>query len=400
MIRTVLTTLLLGTAVMATAQDTCKFMMYNLLQFPNEKPGRISYLKEIVKEVEPDVFMVCELSNNAGSVTILTQALNTDGVGYYQRASFWDDGSLNNMLYYNTQKFKLYGEDTIACEPRFASVYKLLYKPALDQGDSISSTFIVVHLKAGSSDENARAIAARKIRRYIDNDLKGENVFLAGDFNIYSPTEGAFETFTKTGSYPLLDPINEIGEWSNDDYYARIHTQSTRTISFGGGSTGGLDDRFDWILMSEDVESGDNGAEYVFGSYKAFGNDGQHFNTAINIGTNKVVSSEIADALHEMSDHLPVVMDVAYSFTNSIDDISDESKYLIRPSQGTIQVVSTQNEDILEVSLYSINGQALSQKNASGVSILEIERPATPGLYLLKIKTRDGFVSKKLILRR
>lgn len=395
--RIALTALLLSVSVASIAQDTCQFMLYNLLQFPNEKPNRISYLKEIVKDVEPDVFMVCELSNNAGSVTILTQALNTDGVSHYQRASFWDDGTLNNMLYYNTKKYKLNFQDTVACEPRFATVYQLLYRPALLEGDSIRSNFIVVHLKAGSSDVAARTQAAKKIRRYIDQELKGENVFLAGDFNIYSPTEGAFQTFTQKGDHPLIDPIDQIGEWSNDDYYARVHTQSTRTTSFGGGSTGGMDDRFDWILMSKDVESGDNKLEYVFGSYKAFGNDGQHFNTAINIGTNKVVSEDIADALHEMSDHLPVVMQVSYSFTSGLQDPELPSPYQVFLSH-TIRVRSQKGNDLRSISLCDASGKVVFQKSANGVSNLEISRPSRQGIYLLRIETNEGFVSRKLMV--
>jgi hypothetical protein len=45
---------------------------------------------------------------------------------------------------------------------------------------------------------------------------------------------------------------------------------------------------------------------YVDDTYIAFGNDGQHFNQAINSGTNGAVSQTMADALHAASDHLPV----------------------------------------------------------------------------------------------
>ena len=79
-----------------------------------------------------------------------------------------------------------------------------------------------------------------------------------------------------------------------------------------------MDDRFDWILTTNDLLNGENGLEYVLGSYKAFGNDGKHFNLAINFKENEAVSAEIANALHEMSDHLPVVMKVANSSSNSI----------------------------------------------------------------------------------
>ena len=397
MLRIVTSVLALTLSIGAFAQDTSKIMFYNLLQFPNQSPKRINELKTIVHEVKPDVFMVCELSSNEGSVTILTQALNTNGISYYQRASYFDDGAMNNMLYYNTRKYRLMGQDTIASEPRFATVYELLYKPALEQGDSIVNTFIIVHLKAGNSDAAERTTAARKIRWHIDQETNGENIFLAGDFNIYSPTEGAFTTFTEKGKHPLTDPIDQIGEWSNDDYYARVHTQSTRTTSFGGGSTGGMDDRFDWILTSQDLEKGDNQVQYVFGSYKAFGNDGQHFNTAINIGTNQAVSSEIADALHAMSDHLPVVMEVSYSYVNSVDEVTVQEP-IIYSTNHSISITGVGANTIHSASLYDINGREIFKNENGKVSKMEVSLPQAPGIYLVKVETAGNVFVKKLII--
>ena len=50
--------------------------------------------------------------------------------------------------------------------------------------------------------------------------------------------------------------------------------------------------------------------KYIENSYVTYGNDGNHFNDAINSGSNAVVSNDIADALHDASDHLPVYMDL------------------------------------------------------------------------------------------
>ena len=89
-----------------------------------------------------------------------------------------------------------------------------------------------------------------------------------------------------------------------------MHTQSPRTSSFGGGANGGMDDRFDWLFVSQSILDETSSMYYVDGTYCAFGNDGNHFNDAINDGTNNSVSAEMADALHDASDHLPVYMDV------------------------------------------------------------------------------------------
>jgi hypothetical protein len=69
-----------------------------------------------------------------------------------------------------------------------------------------------------------------------------------------------------------------------------------------------MDDRFDQILVSYSCDDNE-GFAFVEGSYVSYGNDGMHFNKAINEGTNFAVGSVIADALHQAADHLPVYAD-------------------------------------------------------------------------------------------
>ena len=53
----------------------------------------------------------------------------------------------------------------------------------------------------------------------------------------------------------MADPINTPGSWNNNEDFRGVHTQSTRTSSsgFGGGAGGGLDDRFDFIMVSQNL---------------------------------------------------------------------------------------------------------------------------------------------------
>ena len=60
---------------------------------------------------------------------------------------------------------------------------------------------------------------------------------------------------------------------------------------------------------------------YVQNSYTAFGNDGLHFNDSINAMPNIAVSPNVAQALHDASDHLPVYLDLL--FKNPISDIEE-----------------------------------------------------------------------------
>lgn len=68
-----------------------------------------------------------------------------------------------------------------------------------------------------------------------------------------------------------------IGSWNNNDFFASVHSQSTHT-SGDCFSTGGSDDRFDFILTSDEIINGTDYMKLVPGSYKALGQDGQHFN--------------------------------------------------------------------------------------------------------------------------
>ena len=47
---------------------------------------------------------------------------------------------------------------------------------------------------------------------------------------------------------------------------------------------GGMDDRFDFIFVSEDLISGEDGVLYLENSYLAEGQDGNHFNQSVNDG--------------------------------------------------------------------------------------------------------------------
>ena len=77
-----------------------------------------------------------------------------------------------------------------------------------------------------------------------------------------------------------------------------------------GGATGGMDDRFDFFLGSSGILDGE-GIAYITGSYETVGQDGNHFNKAINdLPANAAVAPSVADALHDASDHLPLYVDM------------------------------------------------------------------------------------------
>ncbi len=170
------------------------------------------------------------------------------------------------------------------------------------------------HLKAspGSTNENERLAGAQVVRNNADALAASTHIIYCGDFNLYSNGEPAYAEFLSAGNGQGFDPLG-TGSWSGAAS-AFKHTQSPRDIAAGGLIGGGMDDRFDFQLSSGEMQDND-GISIVPGSYRAFGNDGNHFDLAINTGNNSYYPSDIplsnflADALFDASDHIPVIVD-------------------------------------------------------------------------------------------
>jgi hypothetical protein len=140
-----------------------------------------------------------------------------------------------------------------------------------------------------------------------------------GDFNVYHDTEAAFQTLIAPGAGQALDPINKIGDWHNNTAYTKAHTQSpynaTTAANLGtgfSGATGGMDDRFDFQLLTANLLDG-NGVAYIPNSYQPFGNNGTHtvtsMNQPINSASNTAQPRDVLDAMAGILDHVPVVAD-------------------------------------------------------------------------------------------
>jgi len=167
------------------------------------------------------------------------------------------------------------------------------------------------HLKAGnnSSAEVDRNTGAERVIANMTEIPDGSRVIVTGDMNFYDNDEAGYQTFLAGG---LEDPIGD-GGWAGAGNTLK-HSQSPRVIQADGLASGGLDDRFDLHLCTPNL-IGTAGMTLIDGSYRSVGNDGQHYNVAINDGSNTywpgdvAGSNALADALHDASDHLPVVAD-------------------------------------------------------------------------------------------
>jgi hypothetical protein len=232
---------------------------------------------------------------------------------------------------------------------------------------------------------------------------------LVGDLNLYRATEPAYEKLLNqsTQGY-VLDPINRSGSWHNNSGYSDVHTQSPRTAVLpDGGANGGMDDRFDFILISQTVK--DSGSiSYIDDTYYAYGNDGQHFNQQI-INPPYPISLEIAFALHDVSDHLPVVAEFQFGDVNSVEPI-DPSNLTFNLYQNypnpfnpvtkiKFEVPQTTNTKVV---LYDLLGREVKtifegEAKAGITELILSAEDLNSGVYFYSLITAEHISSKKLI---
>ncbi len=306
------------------AQSTFKVMFYNLLNYPLEDAvaDREDDLEYILLDYQPDLFLVCELNNITGANNILNITKtaispNFEMATYVSNTSdddFGDQNDLQNLLYYDTSKFNLEEEIIVPTGLRDFNIYKLLLNTVNQETEPVELYVVVCHLKASSGTDNAqkRFEMTQELNAYLNTLPSNTNVLLGGDLNLYTGSESAFqELLDNNNNIPFVDPENRVGSWHNNSSYVDVFTQSTRTQTGMGGTTGGFDDRFDFILTSQNM-LGNTTINYVNDSYQVYGNN--ETTTCRNRRINSsdcdgpLFSFEVRDALHNFSDHLPVTV--------------------------------------------------------------------------------------------
>ena len=296
--------------------STARILTYNSLNYEDENNREDDYVM-ILDLVEPDLIIAQEIIGQTGYAHFQSDVLNVLEPNIWSSAPFTNQSAQQDIaLYYKSDIFTFIGT-SVVYTAQSSGTRDVIEWVMLHNLSGIEFNVYGVHLKAssGSSNANQRLQETTILRNHLNN-LAPNFFIVGGDFNIYSnnsSSEPAFDMLTSSSDDndgQMFDPVNRIGHWHNNSSYSDVHTQSPRTSSFGGGANGGMDDRFDWLFVSQSILDQDSPMQYVEGTYWAVGNDGNHFNDAINDGNNNSVSEEIADALHDASDHLPVYMDV------------------------------------------------------------------------------------------
>lgn len=317
------------------ATDTIRLCTYNALKFSlANEDGRVPLFHLILDSLRPDI-MVCQEVEDA----TLGPRFVSDVLTYASFASspFIDGEDTDNQLLYDQNKFAFISQRRISTTLRDIAEFIVATTPANGiQPDTL--VLYSVHLKAsdGSSEAAQRAV---EVNTLMSTVTAHRYAVICGDLNLYTPNETAYKAITSASAVRrFVDPLGT--NWvRNTAASAAIYTQCTRFTtlgSCGGGVSGGLDDRFDFIFVSEPLES-----RLVPGSYRPFGNDGvPRLNASIDEPPNTLVSASMSAALKCASDHLPLSVDLILGETPAgIDDVVQPVELSPNPSTGRFQIL-------------------------------------------------------------
>lgn len=407
--------IVLSISIHTFSQTRIKVMTYNLMHFPStlvDDDGdgtfteRTPVLKEILDTYQPDLFSVCELGTEEGADMILQTALQTDD-NRYDRANFVynqssTDNTLQQLVFYNTKKLTLVSQDVIQTNIRDINHYTFQINYNVE---AIYLDVFVTHLKSSTGSDNVlkRLQMVQEFTNYLTNLPQDRFVIFTGDFNLYTSTESAYqEILDSTNAIVMVDPIDSPGSWSNNYTFAPIHTQSPLTtrdqFNNGDGITGGLDDRFDFIMVSENLMS-DPKLKYVTNTYKAYGNNGNCYNSYIsNPDCSGDFSQELRNLLFNMSDHIPVVMELETPYALSTNEVT--SRNFIKFGSSNVSsdiIILSISDDYLHKTYQIINqlGQTVKTSSFEEQRVnIDISHFAS-GLYF--IKSANGETPLKFI---
>ncbi|HPE54960.1 MAG TPA: T9SS type A sorting domain-containing protein [Bacteroidales bacterium] len=414
-------TMLLLLSVAISAQDTIRLMQYNLLMYGNNFGGCTSgnnnvankneYLKTIVNYVQPDVVFVNELyEEESYHDLILNNVFNINGATNWKRGNVSNlaNSYIVNQTFYNSDIFELANYVAVQTNVRDIDIFRFLVNPSQKSNADgpIELNCAVAHLKAGTDYEEERGFETNKLLNYMHNSGLDGNFTFSGDFNLYSASEQAFQNLLNYANpnVRFYDPINQIGNWNNNSFYAAIHTQSTHE-SGDCHSGGGMDDRFDFFMLSDEIINGTQKIKFLEGSYHAVGQDGEHFNNSINGSpTNSSVPADVLNALYAMSDHLPVVIDIVVDANLKVNEnsIVDFNFTFNNPASDKLTIhISDNQHSSFNIDLQSIYGQNMLPTFHTHSSMIDIDLSGLPkGIYIVKLsKDTTAFMGRKLIVQ-
>lgn len=399
-------------AIQLNAQTNIKAMFYNTLNYNSDidSQDRTHYLKTILDDLNPDLFMICEIKNETASNYLYNNAVLAHNSNFSKATFKYSESpatGLLQMVYFNNQKLSLLSEAVIPTSTRDINHYTFKINTENAANNPIIIEVFVTHLKASRGNDNMekRLESVETFTRELDRLPSDSYVLFAGDFNFYTSNEPGFQAIIdEENSINIIDPINRAcptfpndgKDYFDEDYdstyfwnnssFADVHSQSTRTSQVNGdGAAGGMDDRFDFIMMSENFNTSSD-LFYVKNSYKTAGNNSNCYNSYVsNTSCSGAYSQALRNALFQFSDHLPVLMNIETP-ENTLS-IPAKNNYISFLNFNTANeyLLIQMNENISSICIYNQLGQVIYKITDIHQRELKIYTDTfSKGIYYLK----------------
>jgi hypothetical protein len=373
----------------------------------NNIDNKTNYIKTIISYAKPDILAVNEIDSSRDVQNyLLNNVFILNGFEKFKRGKQVQD-YLSDQIFYNSHKFTLKKQTYISTTPRKTKIYKFYYNsPDLANKDTVFFYVLLIHMKAGnkSSDSLDRINEANAIMTYINNNLKNSNYILCGDLNLYSSNEKAYKILTNYSSNPSIEFVDAgpAGDWHNNSSFANYQTQSTNFYSTDCLSGGGLDDKFDFTMFSNAIKNNTKKMKYIANSYKIIGQDGQHFNDAVDYRGNNSVPDEVLKALKNNSDHLPTIAEFEINQTpTAISKYSKKIESIKIFNTENLLFIQILNNELqrknIKISIFNTLGDLIKQYeiNTSKGNRLQYTLPISGlqhNIYFIKISTKDKLI--------
>lgn len=398
------------------SQTRIKTLFYNTLNYTIDivSQEKTPYLQTILETVQPDLFMICEIKNEPASDYLFENAIIPFNANFKKapyRIVQSPAKDLSQMVYYNSEKLTLLANQVITTNVRDINHYTFKINTENIEINPIKIEVFVTHLKA-STGFNNRMDRLQSVERFVaelDKLPNNSNILFAGDFNFYtSNEEGFLKLIDTSNSIKIIDPINRLCPpfpengvdyfnednfnntyfWNNSSF-ADVHSQSTRSSQLNGdGAGGGMDDRFDFIMMSENLKTNST-LYFVENSYKTIGNNKNCYNSSVNnFDCTGEYSKNLRDALYFFSDHLPISLELetpenTLSVTKSVNPIKFIGSNLVSDFLSLHL-----SEEITLIIIYNQLGQKIFETKVQQKTELKIATSKFPkGIYYLKTAT-------------
>ncbi len=258
------------------SDSTLEVVTWNVENFPQLNDQTISDVKEIILDLDADLYALEEIADTNSFRKLLNQLPDYDGL--YSSDTYYNGSYQKTAVIYKTALITISNKKMLFTDDSYSFPRPPLqvYVRATQNQQTFDFTLIVLHLKANGepSSVQRRRSACSKLKQYLDEQLNtaaDKDFVVAGDWNdsLTDPeTENVFQVF-------LNDPQTYIF------LTLPLAQNATDNASYIGGSFRSLIDHL--MITADALDEYDN-------------------------GTTKVVKIDqyFSAYVHEVSDHRPV----------------------------------------------------------------------------------------------